>query len=170
MVGIEKILDVERFSIGELSICVPCISVLTVRNFQEVLFFSLHFQIWTPQPLQVRIPPLWTQSKNNTCRGVLRWKTVHLVRCIRVLVVQNFRNKTSSIIFRDIQTHPPLSPITTGFISSIEVSMKSLWVVKTSSMVIFVDLVLALEYWSSDVPNSAIWIIFHLDIETPNSP
>ena len=34
IVGIENILSGEIFPMGELSICVPCFSVLTVRTFQ----------------------------------------------------------------------------------------------------------------------------------------
>ena len=61
----------------------------------------------------------------------------------------------STLNFLDIQTHLLLSPITTGFISSIKVSMKSLLIVKTISMVILMILFLALEYSSSDFPNNA---------------
>ena len=105
--------------------------------------------------------------KHNTCRGVLRWKTVDFVE------VENhwfcslhqspdspkFPESLSSIIFLDIQTHPPLSPITTSFISSIKVSIKSFLVVKTFSMVIFSNLFLALEHWPSDIPNNANYTV-----------
>ena len=56
-IGIEKFLVLEKFSMGEVSFCVPCNSVFTVLSFQEVLLFSLLFQTGLPQPLQARIPP-----------------------------------------------------------------------------------------------------------------
>ena len=40
-VGIENVLLVDSFLLRELSICVPCITVFTVKNFQEVLIFLL---------------------------------------------------------------------------------------------------------------------------------
>ena len=66
-VGIEKIQNVERLPIGEMSLCIPCISVLTGQIFQEVVLFlnSLQFETYIPQPLQVRIPPSRTQSKTK---------------------------------------------------------------------------------------------------------
>ena len=50
---------------AELLICVPFISVWTVRTFQEVLllFIWLNFLTCIPQPLQVRIPASKSQSK-----------------------------------------------------------------------------------------------------------
>ena len=62
-VGIENFQVVESFSIGELSICVPCIGVPTVRNFQEVLLFiSLNLQTCFPLSQQVRILSSCPQS------------------------------------------------------------------------------------------------------------
>ena len=51
-VGIENFLVVEKFSMGELSICAPCIRVLTVRKLQKVLFsfISLNIQTCNLQP------------------------------------------------------------------------------------------------------------------------
>ena len=48
-----------------LWICVPSIRVLTVQNFQKVLFLfiSLNIQTCIAQPLQVQIPASGTQSK-----------------------------------------------------------------------------------------------------------
>ena len=66
-VVIENFLVLEDFLMGELSIGVPCISVLTVRNFQEMLlcFNSFIFQTCITQLPQVRNPPSWTQSKTK---------------------------------------------------------------------------------------------------------
>ena len=44
-VGIENIFIVEKFSMGEMLICVPCISVLTVQIFQKRVPFSFR-TIW----------------------------------------------------------------------------------------------------------------------------
>ena len=41
----------------------------------------------------------------------------------------------ANVIFLDFQTHLPLSPITTGLIFPVRVSMESLLVVKTFSMI-----------------------------------
>ena len=49
--------------------------------------------------------------------------------------------KNVQIFFLDIQTHPHLLPITTGFISSIKVSMKIFLVMKNFRMVINVGFV-----------------------------
>ena len=103
--------------------------------------------------------------KNNYSNWVLRWRTVDFVRCIRFLLVQ-ISQKSLSIVFLDIQTYPPLSPIILGLIS-IEVSMKN-FLVKTFLIVMLSLLFLAVEYWPFDFPNNAIYIV-HLDIETPNS-
>ena len=92
--------------------------------------------------------------KHNFCRE-LKWKTVDFVRCIRILMVRNLKN-LKLLIFHDIQIHPHISPITTGFISSIKVSIKSFLVVETLSMKMLSILFLALEYWQSDLPNNAI--------------
>ena len=64
-----------------------------------------------------------------------------------------------STIFLDIQTHPPLSPITTGFISSIKVWIKSLLVVRRFLMVIMSILFFSMEHWLSDIKNFAIYQI-----------
>ena len=61
------------------------------------------------------------------------------------------------ITFLDIQTHPFLPPIFTGFISSVKISVKNLLVVKTFSMVILLIFFLALEYWLADIPYNAIY-------------
>ena len=53
----QEILDVERFAIKELSLCVPGISALTYRNFQKLFFFSFLFQTCFSQRLQNGIPP-----------------------------------------------------------------------------------------------------------------
>ena len=106
--------------------------------------------------------------KNNTLAGVLRWKIVDFVRCKRVLTVQNFQKNLLSIIFLDIQIHPPLSPITTGFLSFIKVLMKSFLVVRNFSMV---KLLIFSLHWKTDLPIFQIMLVimFYLDIETLNS-
>ena len=72
-----------------------------------------------------------------------------------------------SIIFLDIQTHPPLLPITTCFISSRKFSVKSFSIVKTLFMVI---LLISFLFWNIDLPifQTMLFIMFHLDIETLN--
>ena len=92
---------------------------------------------------------------NNTCTGLLSWKTIDFVRCNRIPTFESFQKNLLTIRFLDIQTHLPLSPITTSFMSSIRVSMKSLLDVKTFSIVILPILVLVLEYWSSNFLNNA---------------
>ena len=83
--------------------------------------------------------------KFNPCRGVLKWETTDFVRCISILTVRNLQNKHLSILLGS-QTHPHISPTTTGFSLSIEVSIKSFLVVETISKEILSILFLALEY------------------------
>ena len=68
----------------------------------------------------------------------------------------NFPRKKLLLIFRDIQTHPQWSLKTTGFVSSIKVSMKNFLVVKTFPIKSLSILFLAFDYWSSDIPKNAI--------------
>ena len=99
--------------------CVPCISVSTVREIQKVLFLKIspEIQACAPQPLQVRVPPSRTQSTLYHSYRSLEMKNHDFVRCIRILKVRNSRKKHHSKIFLDIQTLPHLSPKTTGFTS-----------------------------------------------------
>ena len=73
-------------------ICVSCIRLLTVWSFQvlilflfcspfELVFLSRYMFEFLHQELSL---------KKNTRGGVLGWKTLVFVRCIRVLIVQNF--------------------------------------------------------------------------------
>ena len=66
-------------------------------------------------------------------------------------LIKNFSRNSA------IQTHPFLSSIATGFISSIKVSIKSFLVVEIFSNVILSILFLELEYWPSDIPRNAIY-------------
>ena len=61
------------------------------------------------------------------------------------------------INFFRLHTHSFLSPITTGFIFSIKISMKQFLVLKFFWMVILLIFFLALQYWPSDVPSNAIY-------------
>ena len=55
----KKGLVIAKFQSGKMSVYVFCISVLSVRNFQDVLlsFIPLPFQTCISQLLQTRIPP-----------------------------------------------------------------------------------------------------------------
>ena len=55
----------EISSIGDFSICVPSIRVMTVRKVRKVpyIIFSLDIQTYIPRPLQYRIHPSRFQSK-----------------------------------------------------------------------------------------------------------
>ena len=112
-------------------------------------FFSSASRVWIPS------------SKTHM-------KTQHFYRSIEVKVRgfcsldQNpgslkFPSNIFSIIFLDIQTHPYLSPMTTGFISLIKVSIKNFSIVKTFSMETLSSLCLELKYWQPDIPNNAIY-------------
>ena len=93
-VGIGNFLIVERFSMGALSIWVPCISVLTFRNRRKIYFspFLLILQTCITQPSHLRsLPKLHT--KHNTSRRVLMWNTVDFVRYIRILIVRSSQKK-----------------------------------------------------------------------------
>ena len=89
-VGIENFPDVENFSMGELSIYVPCIRVLKVRKLQKcyLYWFRSTFKraILNQQKLVFRYRDL--NIKHNFCENVLREKTINSVRCISTLNVQ----------------------------------------------------------------------------------
>ena len=128
------------------------------ENSKKCYFYSFR-TIFTciPQPhdkfefLHQRLNP-----KHNTCRAVLRLKTVDFVRCMNSDNPKVPR-KPLKINFPDIQTHPHLSTITTGFISFIKISFKSYLVVETFVIGRLSILYLALEYWQSNIPNNAIY-------------
>ena len=147
-VGIENILVIESFSMGELPICVPCISALTVRKFQKVLLLctAINFRTCSPQPLHFRIPPSRTQSKTYHLLRSYEVENRSFFRCIRIAISLNFQKNLLLISFLDIQSHPHLSPITTGFISSISVSIKKFSVLLIFSMEQLSILFLALEH------------------------
>ena len=75
-----------------------CISILIVRKFQEVLLFFIFssiFKLVVPSHhkfkfLQHEFSFERTSIEN---RGALRCKTVDFIRCIRVLIGQNFQRK-----------------------------------------------------------------------------
>ena len=105
--------------------------------------------------------------KHKTYKGILRWKTIDFVCCIGILIVGNFQIDLWITNFRDIKTHPHLSPIITGFISSIKVPIENFWVVETFSMEIICSC-----NEKTDLPifQILLFIMFHLDIETSRSP
>ena len=82
-------------------------------------------------------------------------ETIDFVRCIGILIVQNFQKHLLSIILLDFQTPPQLSPINMDFISSIKVSIQNISVVETFSLEIPSILFLASEYRPTDFPNKA---------------
>ena len=92
----ENFLVVENFSRGGFLVCVPCISILAIRNFQKVplLFISLNFQACIPQRSQVRIPPPRTQSRTKHLHSKSGVKTYNSLHWIRIQIVQKFQ-KTS---------------------------------------------------------------------------
>ena len=157
-VGIKKILVVQIFWMEGVSICVSCISVLTVRKLQEVLLFLLRslFDLVFRNYYRFEFLHHELNLKHNTCNGASIRKLVDFVRCIRIQIVQTFRKGLLSICVFNIQTHPSLSLITTGLSSSINVSMKKNFTRKTISTVVFSILFLSLENWSSDIPFEAI--------------
>ena len=73
MVEVQNFLVVDNFSVERLSVCAACIKVWTIRKNQNLVFFfkSLNIQFFSIKPLKVQSPPNGTQSKNNTCTGVL---------------------------------------------------------------------------------------------------
>ena len=95
--------------------------------------------------------------KQSTCIRVLRWKPVDFICCITILIVRNFQKKPSQIIFLDIQIHLQLSPITTGFDSSIKVSIKAFFIAETFSMEKWSVFFSAFEYWPSDIPKKVVY-------------
>ena len=100
-VGIENCLVVERFRMGKLSICVHCISILTVRNLREVLLlFRSIFGFVFLSHYKFEFVHHELSLKTNTCSGVLRRRTVDFVHCIRILIVQFFYRKPLSKLSR----------------------------------------------------------------------
>ena len=162
----------KQLSMEQLSISVPCISVLTARIFPEVLLFSKRsvFKHVVLNHYKFEFLQHELSSKKNSCSGVLRWRTIDFVRCIRFLVVQFFQRNILSIIVFHIQIYPPLSPISTGLISIKNSSMKKPFSCKNildGNIVAFRSL-----HWKTDFPTFQIRLfrMFHLDIETANSP
>ena len=89
-IGIEDFIVVNIFQMGHLSICVPCIRILTVRKLRKVLIlfkFSLVFEFCILQSEQE------LNLKHDPCRWILRWKTVDFVPCIWIMKVPNFQKK-----------------------------------------------------------------------------
>ena len=157
----QKHSDWRKFFNRRLSFVIPCVSVFKIRNFLEVLLFLfcsfLELVFLSHYKLEFLHHEL--NLKHNTCRGVLRRKTVLFVRCIRMLIVPNFQKQRLSIIFLHIQTHPTLSPATTGFNSSTKFLKKSFAVGKTFSIVNLSILLIALAYWPFDNSNVAIYCV-----------
>ena len=104
-VGIETMLDVERFSIEDLSTCVPCISALTVGNFQEKLFFRSVYKFVFLSHYMFQFLHHQLSLKSTNCRRLLRWQNVDFFRCIRVVIVQTSQKKPlNKINFRRSNT------------------------------------------------------------------
>ena len=91
-VGRDSFLVLESYSMGELSICVRCIRVLLVLNYQKSLFklTSLDIQTCIPQNYNFEIFHRKINLKYNTCKRVLGWKTVEFKRSIGILIIRNF--------------------------------------------------------------------------------
>ena len=126
-VGLKTILSVEVFFERELSICLTCITVLTIRNIQKVLplYILLNFRNCIPQPLQGQIPQSRTQFKNKICSGVLWWKSFDSFVASKSRLFDISIKTSDYKFFLDIQTLPQLSPITTSFYSSTNVSVRN---------------------------------------------
>ena len=97
--GIGKIQVVENFPREELSICVLCIRVFTVREFHNCFFRSFRsiFKLLFLSQHKFEFLDQELNLKYNTSRGELRRKTVDFVCRIRILIVQIFpRNRLSN--------------------------------------------------------------------------
>ena len=104
--------------------------------------------------------------RKNSCRVVSRWKTVAFVGCIRALKVEKLPKCHLSRHFLNHQDHFLLSSITTVFISSIKVLMNNFLAANLISNIIF-HFVPCIGIQTFQV---LLFIVFHLDIETLNSP
>ena len=158
--GIETILVVENCSMRILSTCVPCFSVLTDQNFQEVLLFSesLTFQACIPQLLQVRtLPPRSHPNKK------LRWNIEVQKRWFFALYQSpdspKLPKKTSHKKFS--RHSNSFSFFTLYYILHFSIHSLSdkLLIWKTIWMVILSISSLALEYWTSDFVKNANYIV-----------
>ena len=79
-VDIQNFLVVEEFLMGEVTTCVPGISVLTVRNVQEMLLLLIRLAFKLIFLRYYNFEFLYHEHslKHNTCRGILRWKPLIL--------------------------------------------------------------------------------------------
>ena len=124
-VRVENCLLVESLLMRVLSNCVSCIKVfdspeiskkvlLLIRSIFRLVFLS-HYQCeFFQQELSLN---------NNTSRGVLRGKFVIFFVASQFGKSEVSREDLSSKIFLDLETQLHLSHKTTGFISSIKVSI-----------------------------------------------
>ena len=140
------------------------------KTLKKVLLnlISLVFQTFNTKPPSVGFCPAKFKSKSQHL-----WTCIKLsIYCFSFLLQYPDSQKLPKKPIKNfsrLKNNSRLSPITTGFLSSIKIWMECPLVVKTFSMVILLILVLSLKYWPSDTPNNAIYIVL-LDIETLNSP